>query len=154
MDLLGVNWTIIYISKLNKYEFIHTLNNFTFLNTSTCFELLGFKDNLSYSSNLLKLTSSICCNTFTIKNIYVSSDNFILNNVDSNNHNRSNIVCSIPVRGLYNSILFYEDSSKHLVYKLDNIVNLHIKLTDQNNNLLDMNDIHYTLTIEITIVKK
>ena len=31
LDLLGVNWTIIYISKLNKYEFIHTLNNFTFL---------------------------------------------------------------------------------------------------------------------------
>ena len=52
------------------------------------------------------------------------------------------------------SILFYEDSSKHLVYKLDNIVYLHIKLTDQDNNLLDMNDIHYTLTIEITIVKK
>ena len=58
-DLLGVNWIINYISKLNKYEFIHTLNNFTFLNSSTCFELLGFKDNLSYSSTLLKLTSSI-----------------------------------------------------------------------------------------------
>lgn len=154
LELLGLNWTINYISKLNKYEFIHTLNNFTFLNSSTCFELLGFKNDLSYSSTSLKLTSSICCNTFTIKNIYVSSDNFILNNVDSNNHNRSNIVCSIPVRGLYNSILFYEDSSKHLVYKLDNIVNLHVKLTDQDNNLLDMNDIHYTLTIEITIVKK
>ena len=148
------HWTINYISKLNKYEFIHQYHNFTFLNSSTCFELLGFKDNTNNSSTSLKLTSSICCNTFTIKNIYVSSDNFILNNVDSNNHNRSNIVCSIPVRGLYNSILFYEDSSKHLVYKLDNIVNLHIKLTDQNNNLLDMNDIHYTLTIEITIVKK
>ena len=59
LDLLGVNWTIIYISKLNKYEFIHTLNNFTFLNSSTCFELLGFKDNTSYSSTSLKLTSSI-----------------------------------------------------------------------------------------------
>jgi hypothetical protein len=154
LELFGLNWTINYISKLNKYEFIHSINNFTFLNTSTCFELLGFKSNITYSSTLLKLTSSICCNTFTIKNIYISSDNFILNNVDSNNHNRSNIICSIPVKGLYNSILFYEDSSKHLIYKLDNIVNLHIKLTDQDNNLLDMNSIHYTLTIEITIVKK
>ena len=34
------------------------------------------------------------------------------------------------------------------------MVNLHIRLTDQDNNLLDMNDIHYTLTLEITIVKK
>jgi hypothetical protein len=148
------HWTINYISKLNKYEFIHQFHNFTFLSSSTCFELLGFINNISYTSTSLKLTSSICCNTFTIKNIYVSSDNFILNNVDSNNHNRSNIICSIPVKGLYNSILFYEDSSKHLVYKLDNIVNLHIKLTDQDNNLLDMNNLHYTLTIEITIVKK
>ena len=154
LDLLGVNWTILYISKLNKFEFIHTLNNFTFLNTSTCFELLGFKNNISYYSTSLKLISDICCNTFTIRNIYVSSDNFILNNIDSNNHNKSNIICSIPVRGLYNSILFYEDSSKHLIYKLDNMVNLHVRLTDQDNNLLDMNDIHYTLTLEITIVKK
>ena len=148
------NWTITYNNKFNKFTFIHQFHNFTFLDSSNCFEMIGFKVGSSYVSSLLKLESNICCNMFTIKNIYVSSDNFILNNVDSNNHNRSNIVCSIPVRGLYNSILFYEDSSKHLVYKLDNIVNLHIKLTDQNNNLLDMNDIHYTLTIEITIVKK
>ena len=26
LELLGLNWTINYISKLNKYEFIHTLN--------------------------------------------------------------------------------------------------------------------------------
>ena len=58
------------------------------------------------ASTLLSLTSNIGCNMITIKNIYVSSDNFILNNIDSNNHGRSNIICSIPVNGSSGSFLF------------------------------------------------
>ena len=80
------NWTIIYNNKFNKYTFFHQFHNFTFLNSSNCFELIGFKVGSSYASTLLSLTSNIGCNMFTIKNIYVSSDNFILNNIDSNNH--------------------------------------------------------------------
>ena len=52
-----------------------------------------------------------------------------------------------------NSILYYEDNTKHLVHKLDNITNLRISLTDEDGQLIDFNNIHYSITLEITIVR-
>ena len=154
IELMGNSFVITYVSKTNKFIFTHSTYDFTFLSSSNCFEILGFKDKFNYSSNDFILTSTISINLFTIKNIYVCSDNFILNNIDSNNHNKSNIICSIPVNGSMNSILFYEDNTKHLVYKLGNIQNLRLTLTDEDGELIDFNDVHYSITLEITIVKK
>jgi hypothetical protein len=146
------HWSITYSNKLNKFTFTHQYHNFTFLSSSTCFEMMGFKDGSSYTSASLSLTSTIGCNMFTIKNIYVSSDNFILNNIDSNNHGRSNIICSIPVQGLSGSYLFYEDNQKHLVHNINNLTNFRIKLTDEDGAIIDFNDIHYSMTLEISII--
>ena len=153
VELLGANWSITYIAKTNKLEFVHTLHEFSFLSSSTCFELIGFIDDVTYASISRYLISNISINLFTIKNIYVCSDNFILNNVDSNNHNKSNIICSVPVNGSVNSILFYNDKSKHLVHKLTNITNFKLTLTDEDGALIDFNNVNYSITIEITIEK-
>ena len=154
IELIGNLFTITYVAKTNKFIFTHSTYDFTFLSSSNCFEILGFKDNFNYSSIDFILTSTISINLFTVKNIYVCSNNFILNNIDSNNHNKSNIICSIPVNGSMNSILYYEDNTKHLVHKLDNITNLRISLTDEDGQLIDFNNVHYSITLEITIVKK
>jgi hypothetical protein len=110
--------------------------------------MMGFKDGASYTSKSLSLTSTIYCNMFTINNIHVSSDDFILNNIDSNNHGRSNIICSIPFQGASRSFLFYEDNQRHLIYNLNN---LRLKLTDEDGDLIDFNNVHYSLTLEISI---
>ena len=146
------HWTITYNNKFNKFTFIHQFHNFTFLNSSNCFEMIGFKVGSSYISSLLKLESNICCNMFTIKNIYVTSDNFILNNIDSNNHGRSNIICSIPVNGSSGSFLFYGDNQKHLVHNINNLTSFKLKLTDEDGDLIDFNEVHYSLTLEISII--
>ena len=114
--------------------------------------MIGFKVGSSYISTLLKLESNICCNMFTIKNIYVSSDNFILNNIDSNNHGRSNIICSIPVNGSSGSFLFYEDNQRHLVHNVNNLTSFKLRLSDEDGDLIDFNEVHYSLTLEITIL--
>lgn len=145
------HWTITYNNKFNKFTFIHQYHNFTILNSSTCFELIGFKVGL-YASTLLSLTSNISCNMFTIKNIYVSSDNFILNNIDSNNHGRSNIICSIPVNASSGSFLFYGDNQKHLVHNINNLTSFKLRMTDEDGDLIDFNEVHYSLTLEISIV--
>ena len=78
--ILGSNFTITYAALDNSFTFTNTTNAFQFLSGSTCFEILGFPSNFTYSSagNILKSTISI--NLFTIRNIYVSSNNFMLNN--------------------------------------------------------------------------
>jgi hypothetical protein len=158
--LLGPNWTITYIAKQNKFAFAHSYSEFTFKSSATCFEILGFPIGLDESGTPLNhesttkvLLSPIGINLFTIKNIYVTSNNFILNNIDSNNHNKSNIICSIPVNGVPNSVLFYEDNTKHLVHNIDNLTSLNIIMTDEDGNEIDFNQIHYSITLEISITK-
>ena len=146
------HWTITYNNKFNKFTFIHQFHNFTFLNSSNCYEMIGFKVGSSFASTLLSLTSNIGCNMFTIKNIYVTSDNFILNNIDSNNHGRSNIICSIPVNGSSGSFLFYEDNQRHLVHNINNLTSFKLRMTDEDGDLIDFNEVHYSLTLEISII--
>ena len=50
--LMGVNFTIVYNSLDNTYTITNTLHDFELLSTSTCFEMLGFKDNINYLSNM------------------------------------------------------------------------------------------------------
>ena len=145
-------WTLTYNAILNKITYAHQYYNFSFLSSSTCFEMMGFKDMITYTSTLFLLTSVICCNMFTVKNIYITSNNFILNNIDSNNHGQCNIICSVPVQGASGSFLFYEDNQKHLVHNINNLTTLNLKLTDEDGELIDFNNIHYSLTLEITII--
>ena len=156
--LINQNMTINYSAKLNKYIFSNS-HNFTFLASSTCFEILGFKNNNDYTSALngavYQITSTIGINLFVIKSIYVSSNNFILQNINSNNANDTSLLASISVTGQPNSIIYYQNANtKYLIHHLQNITNLHIKLTDQNGNQIYLNDINWQMTIEITILKR
>jgi len=153
--------TITYLTKTNKFYFFHSRHQFSFLSSSTCFEILGFKDEQTYIATPLpfqthkhELTSTISINLFTIRNIYIESPNFILNNINSVNHNNNNLLCAIPIKGTPNSIIFYEDLTKHLIHNLNNLTTLRIQLKDQDGELINFNFCHYSITLEITIIKK
>ena len=153
--------TITYLVKTNKFYFFHSHHSFSFLSTSTCFEILGFEEGRTYLSTPVpfqtqkhQLTSTISINLFTIRNIYIESPNVILNNINSINHNNNNMLCAIPIKGTPNSIIFYEDLTKHLIHNLNNLTTLRIQLKDQDGELINFNGCHYSLTLEITIIKK
>ena len=147
-------FTINYDIKTNKYTFSHLHHEFGFYKTSNCFELLGFSDSNKTSSNRT-LTSDIMINLFPIRQIYITSDNFILNNVNHASSSNSNIITSINVVGNPHSIITYNDSSNnsHLIHNLNNINNLSIKITDQDGDLINFNGSHWSLTLTLTIKK-
>lgn len=153
--LMGVNFNIVYNTLDNTYTFTNTLYNFTLLSTSTCLEMLGFKDKLSYPSVSKSLTSNICINLFTIRNIYLSSNNFILNNVNNSTPNNSSILCSIPISSSSGSIISYSNIFNVIneVNNVNNLTLLHIKLTDQDGDILDLNGCHFSLTLQLDITK-
>jgi hypothetical protein len=154
--------TITYLAKTNKYYFFHSHHQFSFLSTSTCFELLGFKDGNTYIASALpfqtlkhELTSTIGINLFVVRAVYVNSNNFILQNINSSTPSNAGILASISTTGNPNSIIHYENTtSKHKIHTLNNINNLHIKLTDQDGDLLELNSINWSMTLELTIIPK
>lgn len=147
-------FTITYDIKTNKYIFTHTHENFDFYESSTCFELLGFSQSYKSSTNR-SLTSDIMINLFPIRQIYITSSNFILNNINHTSSSNANIITSINVVGNPHSIITYNDSSNnsHLIHNLNNINNLNIAITDQDGDLINFNGSHWSLTLVLTIKK-
>jgi hypothetical protein len=150
---LGGNFTISYNSNKNKYTFTHSMYNFVFESSSNCFELLGFTDNSDNASTNSILFSSNSCNLFTIRNLYITSNNFILNNINSINANQTNILISIPINSVANSMISYSNiyNSNSQINHVDNLTNLHITIVDQDNSVIKLNNCHWSLTLELII---
>ena len=152
MSLIGSNFTFTYSTSSNKLTISNSTYEFEFKESSTCFELLGFsdQDHVSISRTLI---SDNVVNLFTVRNLQIASDNFILNNIDSYNPKNSNILASIPVNTIYNGIISY--ANIHDVYSeinnTRNLTNLHIKITDQDSNVINLNNAHWSLTLLLTI---
>lgn len=151
--------TIAYSIQTNKLTFTHIHHTLRLLATSTCFELLGFNEGTQYdatntSGNIYVLNSVNGINLFVVRQVYIASDNFILNNVNASNPNDSNILASVCVTGNPNSVIQYENTTtRHLIHHLNNITNLQIKLLDQDGDLLNLNGVNWSITLELIIVK-
>ena len=149
------HFTLSYNIKTNKYLFSHQQPEFGFYKTSTCFELLGFSELTDKTSINQTLESDQMINLFPIRQIYITSKNFILNNINHATASNANIISSINVSGNPYSILSYNDTSNnnHLIHNLNNINNLNITITDQDGDLINFNGSHWSLTLTLTIKK-
>ena len=150
--LLGPNFTISYFSASNKLTFRNSVDEFEFVDSSTCFELIGMSDKNHHSEGRI-LISDIVINLFTVRNLHIASNNFILNNVDSYNPNKSNILSSIPISSNYNGIISYSnihDVSSEINSAI-NLTHLHIMITNQDGDIVNLNGAHWSITLLITI---
>jgi hypothetical protein len=147
-----IGFDISYNNITNKLTFKHTVD-FYFLNDTTCFKLLGFDNNKSYQSTSLTLTSVNCVNIIAIKRINVSS-NFITYNINKSAANNYSILCSIPVNKPPYSLIEYTNNNN---FRTDLFINyihvIKIKLTDERENLIDLNGNNYCMTIQLDVEK-
>lgn len=144
-------FTITYSSLNNSYTFTHSTYDFSFKKTSTCMEILGFNENVTYSSISKSMTSINCINLFTIRNVYIQSNNLMLNNLNNATPNNCTILCSIPLTTGQFSVVTYSNVN-NVRSKIDNIRNftqLNINLTDQDGDILDLNGCHFSITLQI-----
>ena len=97
--------------------------------------------------------SDVSINLFTIRNIQVSSSNFIMNNICSATPNKASIITSIPINVNMGSIINYRNINNisSLIHEITNINNLHIQLLDQDGDLLDLNGLHWSINLLLTI---
>ncbi len=150
---LQPGFTISYSSATNKLTFTHDTLDFSFLSTSTCYELIGFEDNVTYNSSSQVLTSVIGINFFTIRNIQISSSNFILNNINTAVPNKASIITSIPIDSQMGSIINYKNINNitSVIHEITNLTNLHIQLLDQDGDLLDLLGLHWSINLLLII---
>jgi hypothetical protein len=152
-SLIEVDFDITYSVSSNKLTIVNgTLIDFVINESSTCHELLGFSITNHESVDGVLISDNVV-NLFLIRTLQICSDNFILNNIDSFNPNNSNILASIPVSSSFNSIISY--NNPHDVHSeinnTRNLTNLHVKITDQDANEIELNGVHWSITLLLTI---
>jgi|688.fasta_scaffold163079_1 hypothetical protein len=142
---------ITYSSLNNTFTFTHPTYNFQFKSSSTCMEILGFDENDNYPSSANVLTSINSINLFTIRNIYITSNNLSLNNINNSTPNLCNILASIPLTSGANSVITYSNMNniKTAVNDIKNFTLLQLALTDQDGDILDLNGCHWSMTLQI-----
>jgi len=152
ITLLGSNFSITYTTSSNRLTIVNSTYDFLFEHSSTCFELLGFSES-DHISNAKTLTSDNVVNLFTVRNLQIASDNFILNNVDSYKSNSSNILASIPINTSFNGIVSYNNihDVHSEINNTRNLTNMHIKITDQDGDTIELNNVHWSLTLLLTV---
>ena len=153
LQTVMTGFTIAFNSSTNKYTFTHATSTFSFKPTSTSFEYLGFPDGSTQNSTGLSLTSTLAVNFFTIRNVLVEVSNLITVNKTSNpSDSNASILCSIPVNTSQGSILSYSNifNLSDKIYSVNNFASLHVRLLDQDLDLLDLNGGQWNITLQLS----
>jgi hypothetical protein len=148
------DFTITYNNNTNKLIFQQKNNqNFTFLNTSSMFSLIGFFENYNYVSHNGKLKSVKAVNLSPIQMMLIECNyttNSIMKNHDENNRS---ILCSIPIDTQQNGILIYNNINNYKINTFRNTMSeLNIKILDQDGHILNLNNVEWSMTLQIDII--
>ena len=65
-----------------------------------------------------------------------------------------NILASIPIMSPPYSMIYYQNNSNYRINLFDNHLSMiNIQIKDQAGTLIDFNGIHYSITLQLDVVK-
>jgi hypothetical protein len=151
---VGIGWTIILSTITNKLTFYNSGNSFTFSdNSNSIFKLLGFVKGTTYSSVGGYLTSSNCMDFSGIRNVVVRANNVALQNCICVDVGCGSCLATIPNNFQSGSIIQYVNFTNFKnIFSTSEFNSLAIQLCDDNLNLLDFNNIDWTMTVQVDII--
>ena len=151
-SLMLSGFTITYNNINNKLTFTY-LTDFSLLDTSTIFPIIGFKLNTLYVSSSYSLISVNSINMHPIKCINVVS-NLMTYNINKSFVNNNTILCCIPINNQPFSLIEYHNINNFRINLFINIISsIKIKLIDDSGNLLNLNGLNFSLTIQLDVEK-
>lgn len=124
------------------------------LQVSSMFPVLGLLLSNHISSSF-SLTADYPLNLLGITKIKIQSVNLSSYNADSSNSGNSNNIGLIPVdQPSFGLIVFENKSSSKFDLRNNQIDEIDLQITDQNNNLINFNNIDWNLTILIETTRE
>ena len=121
---------------------------------SSMYEVLGFDDETNYSFSD-SLTAPHMANLLGVKKIKILSNALAHGGIDSASMSGSSLLHTLSVDKAAFQLLTYQNPSSHFAkLKRKTISEIDIQLRDENNDLLDMNNIYWDLSILLNIYRK
>lgn len=150
-SLMLPNFNITYNNINNKITFTYT-SSFYISSSSTISEIIGFLKEINYYSDVnFTLTSVNNINMHPIKCINIVS-NLMTNSINKSFVNNNSILCCIPINSQPYSLIEYHNNNNFRVNLFVNTIStIRIKLIDDNGNLLNLNGLNFSLTIQLDV---
>jgi len=153
LSVLPNSFNLTYNTSNNIYTLSNTTYDFTINSNSTIYEIMGFSKNTVYSSTNKILTLPYTCNFNGLQNINVAIENINTNNLDSFTKSQSSIIQSISVDSLSPVIKYNKTNDIMIPIKVNFIDSINIHLLDDQNNFINLNNQHFNLTLQFSIIK-
>lgn len=147
--LLPGGMSITFNNATGKFT-LHYNHAFTVNATSTCYILLGFNKNQTYTSINNHIEFPYLGNLLGSKNIYLKIPNLILDNYNTQTGDRATLA-NIPVNATPYGLIYYENRSttSTIIKNIQMPDVLYIQLTSDTNDLIDFNNIEWSITIQM-----
>ena len=156
--IVGNQWKLTYNNITNKLSFEYP-TVFTFTNTPI-FNILGFDKNVAYYTSYIsgsgyKLIPPYIINFGGILNLDIKTTSFNFHNLNSFEKSETNIIASVPVNASSNGFILYNNFTNfNFLFKNNQISELNIMITDENNNFIDFNNMDWSITIQLDTVTR
>jgi len=125
---------------------------------SSLMPILGFEMDTLYASSsiILKhvLTSPYPCNLLGIQRISINSSSLSSYNSNSNSLRETTAIASIPCSASPFGMILYTNVNSYCLLKAKNITSIDIQITDENDQLLDFNNVNWSMTLQLNIFRK
>jgi hypothetical protein len=152
LSILPTGFLISVNSINNKLTFSYT-QTFSINAISTCWQLLGFKNNTTYLSSLNIIALPFTCNFNGIEQINILLTSINTNNIDSFAGTKSSIIQPITIPLNSNQIIFHKTNDYNFMISQDMLDDFKIEIRDSYNNLVNFNNQHWNMTLMFTTIK-
>lgn len=147
--------TVTYSTITGKYTFINSTYNFIIKSQfSNCLGLIGLNSSDIYNTSVLKSLISYTPANLSPRQCICISSNLPTGNINNQLGNNRSIICSIPVSSQPFSLIVYNNQNNAKFNLYSNILNnINIRISDQNNSLLNLNGQFFSITLQLDIIK-
>lgn len=136
----------------NRFSFSHASQEFTLLQGSSCFPLLGLSQQDHVSSGRT-VTGDLCVNLSPTRMILVEV-NKTTGNINKTSPNAQNILCCIPVTAGFGSVINFMPAVRFSSNLQTSILeSIDLRLTDQDGLELDLNGVHWSMALQVDCVR-
>jgi len=150
------SFTITFNTINNKFTLSNS-TNFTINSGSTIYEVMGFNNKTTYTPTLTNgqyvLTLPYTCNFNGLQNINILLTSINTKNVDSYSKSNSSIIQSVQIPLYCNQILFQKTLENSFNFTQEMMDDIRIELRDDLNNLINLNNQHFNITLLFTTIK-
>ena len=150
------SFTITFNTINNKFTLSNS-TNFTINSGSTIYEVMGFNNKTTYTPTLTNgqyvLALPYTCNFNGLQNINILLTSINTKNVDSYSKSNSSIIQSVQIPLYCNQILFQKTLENSFNFTQEMMDDIRIELRDDLNNLINLNNQHFNITLLFTTIK-